>query len=187
MGLNHINRILVVGPPGVGKSAFCQKLSAALNKPLYHLDDYYWLKNWQRIGAKQWDVVLEQLCSLPDWIIDGNHESTFRKRVKYADLVIMLDYQPLQCLWRYLLRSIKRYFKITKDLPVNIRKDLTYRPKITIQWHIIKLILFYRLLSKRKLIDISKQENCTLTIVTNTQQETQLLDTIQTHFIQESL
>ena len=162
---SKLQRILIVGPPGAGKSLFGKKLAKCLNQPLYHLDDYYWLPGWQRIDKRQWLQILRELCSNKNWIIDGNHAKTFAQRAIYADTIVMLDYSPLLCLWRFCKRSIKRYFKINDNLPINIQNDSTHKPIFSIQWHILRLILKYRFKTKGEMLKISNAIGCSIVVL----------------------
>ena len=164
---SKFQRVLIVGPPGAGKSSFGKKLAECLHQPLYHLDDYYWLPGWQRIEKNQWLQRLRELCGTNTWIIDGNHAKTFIQRAIYADTIVMLDYSPLLCLWRFCKRSIRRYFKINDNLPINIQNNPLHQPKISIQWHILRLILKYRLRTKHKMLKISNTLGCTVIILKN--------------------
>lgn len=160
-------RVLIVGPPGAGKTSFGKKLAECLNQPLYHLDDYYWLPGWQRIDKEAWLQKLRELCSHRTWIIDGGHANTFSQRAAYADTVIILDYSPLLCLWRFCKRSIKRYVKINDNLPVNIQNDPFRETKISIQWHLLRLILQYRRKTKPDVFSISRALDCDVIIFKN--------------------
>lgn len=41
-----INKIMVFGLPGSGKSTFATKLAQSLNLPIYHLDRHFYVENW---------------------------------------------------------------------------------------------------------------------------------------------
>lgn len=173
----NFNRILVVGAPGAGKSCFSKKLAEKLNYPLHRLDDYYWLPGWKRINPEEWLQVLKSLCEGASWVIDGNHAKTFSLRAQHADLVIMLDFFPLTCLWRYVCRSIRRYLKVNDNLPKNILADCEYTPKITVQWHIIRLILFYRIKVKSRILRECAQLGCKMVLLRSSNEGNDFLAT----------
>lgn len=99
-----MQRILVIGSPGAGKSTLAHQIAARTGLPLFHLDRMHWLPGWierDRGEARQHLVeVLEQ----DRWIIDGNYGSTMPQRIQRADTVIWLDYPTHLCLWRELKR-----------------------------------------------------------------------------------
>ncbi len=150
--IQSIKHILVIGSPGSGKTTFSKELSKILGLPIHHLDDYYWLENWQRIDAKEWESTLHTLCATPTWIIDGNHFKSLNIRLPYTELVIFLDYPIRVCAWSFLIRAAQRYFGFDNDsLPIRIRNDPDHRSRISIQWHIAKLILFFKHSTKPKI------------------------------------
>ena len=163
--IKQSKRILIVGSPGSGKTTFSVHLGKALQIPVFLLDDYYWLEGWQRVDPNQWKLILQQLCSKPSWIIDGNHLNTLEQRLPYADLVILLNCSVFICFWRFFKRSIKRFFNKDGHLPRNIKESELYKPKISIQWHIIKLILFYKLLTKPKIMKLIQKHSLTILIL----------------------
>ena len=93
-----MNKIIVIGCPGSGKSIFSRELNKITGVPLYHLDNMYW--NADKT-AKEKQVFLERLSNVLDkkeWIIDGNYASTMELRIKACDTVIFLDYSLSVCL-----------------------------------------------------------------------------------------
>ena len=93
-----MNKIIVIGCPGSGKSTFSRELNKITNIPLYHLDNMYWNAD-KTVVEKQ--VFLDRLSAVLDkseWIIDGNYASTMELRIKGCDTVIFLDYPLDVCL-----------------------------------------------------------------------------------------
>jgi adenylate kinase family enzyme len=152
-------KILVIGSPGSGKTTFAKKLAESLNIPLYHLDDFHWQANWIRRSPAEMQAHLQHIGSKSRWIIDGNHFKTLPLRAMYAKQVIFLDIPVVICLWRFLTRSAKRFFGKTEDLPEQIKLDKNYKPKISIEWHLIKLILLFQFVTKPKALSILRSHN----------------------------
>ena len=93
-----MNKIIVIGCPGSGKSTFSRELNKITGIPLYHLDNMYWNAD-KTVVEKQ--VFLDRLSSVLDkneWIIDGNYASTMELRIRACDTVIFLDYPLGVCL-----------------------------------------------------------------------------------------
>ncbi len=42
-------KILIIGNCGAGKSTLARALNEKTKIPIYHLDKYYWEKNWKRV------------------------------------------------------------------------------------------------------------------------------------------
>ncbi|WP_411146102.1 hypothetical protein [Streptomyces sp. x-80] len=100
-------RIVVLGSPGSGKTAFCHLLAVTTALPLYHLDDLYWSPGWSRPGEAEWAHRIHALCALPRWIADGNYASSAEPRARAADLVVLLDRHPLLCAAALVRRSLR--------------------------------------------------------------------------------
>ncbi|WP_042209584.1 P-loop NTPase family protein, partial [Paenibacillus durus] len=71
-----MNRILVIGSGGSGKSTLSQKLSKILNIPVIHLDAHFWNANWVPTPNDEWDQIVEKFTNEDQWIIDGNYSRT---------------------------------------------------------------------------------------------------------------
>lgn len=100
-----MKRVLVIGSPGAGKSAFSQTLAKQTGLPLIHLDDEYWLPGWVRRDSGQWKKRVESLIADEVWILDGNYTSTLELRAGRADHVIVLMYPRWLCLYRAITRA----------------------------------------------------------------------------------
>ena len=55
-----MQRILVIGSPGAGKSTFARRLADTLDLPLMHLDQQYWLPGWVEPEPAAWDRRLDR-------------------------------------------------------------------------------------------------------------------------------
>lgn len=111
-----MNRIMIIGCPGSGKTTLAKQLALKLNIPLIHLDVLHWRDNWQEVPKEEFDDLLLQAIQKDKWIVDGNYDSTINLRLKYSDTVIYLDYPRLVCLLGVLKRLIKGYGKSRSDM-----------------------------------------------------------------------
>ena len=93
-----MNKIIVIGCPGSGKSTFSIELHSRTGIPLYHLDMMYWNADKTTVEKQ---VFLDRLCEVlnkDNWIIDGNYISTMESRLSVCDTVFWLDYSLDICL-----------------------------------------------------------------------------------------
>ncbi len=93
-----MNKIIIIGCPGSGKSTFSRALHNKTGIPLYHLDMMYW--NADKTTVER-SIFLERLSAVlekDEWIIDGNYGSTMERRMAVCDTVIFLDYTLDVCL-----------------------------------------------------------------------------------------
>jgi adenylate kinase family enzyme len=148
--LEVYKRILVVGPPGSGKTTFSRALASKTGLPGTNLDDHYWRAGWRRCPADEWDRYIEDICGKDRWVIDGNHEKSFGKRLENADLVVILDPNPALALWRFVKRGLRRHLGFDDNLPRDIEPKA--RISFRVPWHLLKLILSYRSVSMKNII-----------------------------------
>ena len=93
-----MNRIMVIGCPGSGKSTFSKALHEITDIPLYHLDMIYWNADRTTVDKAVFREKLSGTFQKSQWIIDGNYGSTIELRLQACDTVIFLDYPVDVCL-----------------------------------------------------------------------------------------
>lgn len=93
-----MQKIIVIGSPGAGKSEFARKLRDAARIPLYYLDMLWHKADKTNISVEEFDTKLNQIMQLDKWIIDGNYLRTLEIRLKKCDTVFLLDYPLDICL-----------------------------------------------------------------------------------------
>ena len=111
-----MERVLVVGSPGAGKSTFARRLAERTGLPLVHLDQHYWQPGWTEPGKEEWRGKVRQLAEQPRWIMDGDYGSTLDMRLSRADTVFFLDFPRWLCLSRVLKRIATSYGRVRPDL-----------------------------------------------------------------------
>ena len=93
-----MQRVIVIGCPGSGKSTFSRDLHKITGLALVHLDMLFW--NADKTTVEK-SVFLQRLANAMQqdaWIIDGNYASTMELRLQACDTVIFLDYPLEVCL-----------------------------------------------------------------------------------------
>ena len=93
-----MQRIIVIGCPGSGKSTFARALHDKTGVPLYHLDMMYWNADKTTVEKSVFLERLSDVLEKDEWIIDGNYGSTMELRMAACDTVIFLDYPLEVCL-----------------------------------------------------------------------------------------
>jgi adenylate kinase family enzyme len=107
----HHKKIVVYGNSGSGKTTLARLLSKKFNLPLYHLDQYHWKPNWERVSDAEFFAKHKQLCNEPAWIMEGIYTRILPERIAHADMVIFLDMPRYLCMWRVLKRSVLNHGK----------------------------------------------------------------------------
>ena len=93
-----MNKIIVIGCPGSGKSTFSRALHNRTGIPLYHLDMMFWNADRTTVERRVFLDRLSAVLEKDSWIIDGNYGSTMEIRLAACDTVIFLDYPTDVCL-----------------------------------------------------------------------------------------
>lgn len=122
-----MQRVLVIGSPGAGKSTLSHALAARTGLPLHHLDKLFWLPGWVERDREEGRAELAEVLAGERWIIDGNYGSTLPMRLSRADTVVWLDYPTWLCLGR----AFKRWWQyrgrarpdMTEDCPENLNLE----------------------------------------------------------------
>ncbi len=86
-----MNKVIVIGCPGAGKSTFGRKLSAATGIPLFYLDMIWHKADKTTISRDEFDARLMEIMRRSRWIIDGNYVRTLPMRLEECDTVFYFD------------------------------------------------------------------------------------------------
>ncbi len=99
-----MERVMIVGPCGAGKSTLAHDLAQRLDLPLFHMDQLNWRSGWIESEAGELRAAVEAVAAGPRWLIDGTYGGTMAPRVERADAIVYLDFPILLCAWRVLRR-----------------------------------------------------------------------------------
>jgi adenylate kinase family enzyme len=111
-----MQRILVIGSPGAGKSTLARRLSERLRLPLIHLDREYFGPGWTMPSRPEWRERVKALAARPAWVMEGNYASTFDIRVPRATAIVWLDLPWWKCALNVLWRVARNYGRTRADL-----------------------------------------------------------------------
>lgn len=93
-----MERVIVIGCPGAGKSTFSRKLRDAAGLPLCHLDLLWHRADRTTCSPEEFDRKLQKVLAEERWIIDGNYHRTLRTRLERCDTVFFFDLPVEDCL-----------------------------------------------------------------------------------------
>lgn len=88
-----MERIIVIGCPGSGKSTFSRALQKITRIPLYHLDMMNWNSDRTTVAKAVFRERLSDTIQKEQWIIDGNYGSTIEMRLQACDTVFFWTIQ----------------------------------------------------------------------------------------------
>ena len=114
-----MQKVIIIGCPGSGKTTFAERLHKITGLPLYYLDAIWHKPDKTHIAREDFDTRIGEILKTPSWIIDGNYNRTIEMRLKSADTVFLFDLPTELCI----LGATERLGKGRYDLPW-IEKEL---------------------------------------------------------------
>ena len=142
-----MERILIIGSGGSGKSTLSAALGKQLGIPVIHLDALYWQPGWKEPGKPDWQARVQALCLGGRWVMDGNYSGTLAQRLAACDTVIFLDLPPLLCLWRAVWRGLRYRGRVRPDMASGCPEQLPDPSFLSWIWH-------YRERSRPKVMEL---------------------------------
>ncbi|MDQ2902130.1 MAG: hypothetical protein M3Y81_01075 [Chloroflexota bacterium] len=138
-----MEKIVIIGSPGAGKSTLAKKIAFTLKMRVFHLDRFFWYRGWRGKTRDTRIFILECMVMEKQWIIEGNYLRSSESRLNAADTIIFLDMPPLLCLWRVIKRHWVYLGRSRRDIPEGCIDKLTL-------FRILKVLAF-PLRERRKL------------------------------------
>jgi len=146
LGFSKIN---VIGSPGSGKSTLAKKIGELLGISVYDLDFFFYDKKCKRLDKSTSENVIKDILKKKSFIIDGTYTTTFSKRLKSLDLVVLVD----RCTVLNIYSFIKRLLTTSK---LKCGERLTFKTA--------SLILKFNFNKKQFLINASLKKNVKLAV-----------------------
>ncbi len=90
-----MNKVVILGASGTGKTTICRRLGEKFNLKVLHLDSVYWKKDWDNISKSDFNIYMKRfLLENKNWVIDGNYSNNlhFDYRLEACDTIIYLDF-----------------------------------------------------------------------------------------------
>ncbi|MEP6697056.1 MAG: TIGR03086 family metal-binding protein [Pseudonocardiales bacterium] len=139
-----MQRIVVAGSGGAGKSTVAREIGTRLGLPVVHLDQLFWRPGWLETPRDEWAQVVRVMTARQHWVMDGNYSGTVDVRLARADAVVLVDLPRLLCLSRVLRRWWRYRGSARPDMTPGCRERLT--------WAFVRWIWMYPHRSRPKLL-----------------------------------
>jgi len=120
-----MQRVMVLGCGGSGKSTFARELGDRTGLPAVHLDLLFWQPGWTPAPEAQARAALAEALAGERWIADGDFldDGAADARFARADTVVWLDLPRRLCLWRIGWRLLRDRRRRRPDLPAGCRES----------------------------------------------------------------
>ena len=100
------HKILVVGPPGAGKSTLATAVADRLTLPYSPVNWFRWQTDWKATPASQFNRLIDGVLNQAAWVMDDNVQGREAEIWPQADCVIWLDYSLAHVLARIARRNL---------------------------------------------------------------------------------
>jgi adenylate kinase family enzyme len=120
-----MQRVVIVGTTGSGKSVLAQRLARCLDAAYVELDALHWEPDWQMPPPDSFRARVVEALDHERWVVAGNYSKVRDLIWSQADTLVWLDYGLPIVFWRLLRRTIQRI--ITKEDLWNTGNRETWR------------------------------------------------------------
>jgi adenylate kinase family enzyme len=103
-----MQRVVVLGASGCGKSTMARALASHLNLPYVEIDALQWGPNWTAAPTEILRSRVEMATAGDRWVVDGNYSKIRDAIWPRADTLIWLDYPMSVNFWRIFRRTVRR-------------------------------------------------------------------------------
>jgi adenylate kinase family enzyme len=113
-----MQRILVMGSSGSGKSTFARRLSEITGLPIVSLDALFWKPGWVASDATEFNRRATEAAHRPRWIMDGNFTSSGAGELRrsVADAVVWFDLPRRTCMTSIITRIASSYGQVRPEM-----------------------------------------------------------------------
>jgi len=170
-----MQRVLVMGSSGSGKSTFAQRLAKLTGLPFVSLDALYWQPGWQPPEPDAFQQRAAAAANGSGWVMDGNYISSGagELRRERADTVIWFDLPRYMCITGIMKRIMTTYGQVRPEMAPGCPEQIDFE--------FIRYVWTYRQQQRPKLQEYFKglRPDQALICFTTREQSERYLDAIK--------
>jgi adenylate kinase family enzyme len=108
--MSAINRVVVVGNSGSGKTTVGRHLAATIEAPHLEMDSVFHKHGWADVAPPDFISTLDEFTRADRWVVDGNYTSQGVRDVVWprADTFVWLDLPRRTAMSRVVRRTLRR-------------------------------------------------------------------------------
>jgi len=107
-----LNKIVVAGGSGAGKTTLCREISARLGVPHVEIDSLYHGPEWT--PRPEFAADVDRITAGPEWAIEYTYRSVKPLLVDRMDLMVWLDHPRRTVIRRVVSRTVSRRLRRTE-------------------------------------------------------------------------
>jgi adenylate kinase family enzyme len=141
-----MQRVLVMGCSGAGKSTFGRQLADTLGLPFVSLDQLFWQPGWREPNMQDFTAKVTRAAEGPAWVIDGNYMryGAGELRRERADTIVWFDLPRWVCMLSVIYRSAASYGKVRPEMAPGCPERF--------DWVFLRYVWTYRAMQRPKLL-----------------------------------
>ena len=113
-----MQRVLVMGSSGSGKSTFARRLSDMTGIPFVSLDALFWKPGWVASDNAEFGQRVAEVARQPQWVMDGNYTGSGAGELRRhcSDTVIWFDLPRRSCMLGIMRRIASSYGQVRPEM-----------------------------------------------------------------------
>ena len=142
-----MQRVLVMGSSGSGKSTFARRLSELTGIPFVSLDALYWRPGWVASDNAGFEERVTEVARQPRWVMDGNYTryGAGELRRRTSDTVIWFDLPRRSCMLGITKRIAGSYGQVRPEMADGCQERMDFE--------FFRYVWTYRQKQRPKLLD----------------------------------
>ena len=142
-----MQRVLVMGCSGSGKTTFARALADKLAVPYVSLDQLFWQPGWREPVMADFTIKVTAAAEKPAWVMDGDYirRGAGELRRERAQAIVWFDLPRRACMAGVLYRIATTYGSVRPEMAPGCPERL--------DWDFLKYVWTYRDAQRPKLVD----------------------------------